>query len=198
LFHFADSGDQLEDKGRELAQHFDTQGTPICVGGGVLAFTMLGVDYNAETGGIRFLILDPHYTGSEDCESLTLLFLLPVEFAGLGDDEHVPFMEEPYETRFVITMVPTLDLQTTRRFNISSLTMNTKTYACIGNSKAQPHKRILFPADLACGAWTVSTIQDPKKKNACSGIASVGWHDVSIFRKDSFYNLACPQRPQEI
>ena len=104
------SGHDLEDKGRELAQHFDSQGTPVCIGGGVLAFTILGVHYNSETCQIRFLILDPHYTGAED----------------------------------------------------------------------------------------LSVIQNQSKKNACSGIPAVGWHDVSVFRKDSFYNLCLPQRPQTI
>lgn len=36
------------------------------LGGGVLAHTILGVDYNQSTGKIKFLILDPHYTGGED------------------------------------------------------------------------------------------------------------------------------------
>ena len=53
-------------KARELEQHFATQGTPVMVGGGVLAYTMLGLDYNKKTGDCSFLILDPHYTGSED------------------------------------------------------------------------------------------------------------------------------------
>lgn len=35
-------------------------------GGGVLAHTILGVDCNHETGAVKFLILDPHYTGGED------------------------------------------------------------------------------------------------------------------------------------
>ena len=35
-------------------------------GGGVLAHTILGVDYNEVTGDLKFLILDPHYTGAED------------------------------------------------------------------------------------------------------------------------------------
>ena len=35
-------------------------------GGGVLAHTILGIDYNEVTGDINFLVLDPHYTGSED------------------------------------------------------------------------------------------------------------------------------------
>lgn len=61
-----DSGAELASKGSELAYHFDTQGTPIMIGGGVLAHTILGVDYNNETGDLKFLILDPHYTGTED------------------------------------------------------------------------------------------------------------------------------------
>nr|CAH7757502.1 unnamed protein product [Callosobruchus chinensis] len=40
------------------------------LGGGVLAHTILGVDYNPQTGNIYFLILDPHYTGSEDLHTI--------------------------------------------------------------------------------------------------------------------------------
>eukprot|EP00128_Syssomonas_multiformis_P012905 Colp12_sorted_trinity150504_noHs@1063 len=60
------SGAEIAGRARELAHHFDTQGTPIMIGGGVLAHTILGVDYNERTGDVRFLILDPHYTGAED------------------------------------------------------------------------------------------------------------------------------------
>ncbi|XP_074650060.1 ufm1-specific protease 2-like [Tubulanus polymorphus] len=63
---FVSSGAELANKGRELAQHFQTQGTPIMIGGGVYAHTILGVNYNSVTGDLKFLILDPHYTGSED------------------------------------------------------------------------------------------------------------------------------------
>jgi hypothetical protein len=38
----------------------------LLLGGGVLAHTILGVAVQQETGDIRFLILDPHYTGGED------------------------------------------------------------------------------------------------------------------------------------
>lgn len=42
----------------------------ICIapilGGGVLAHTILGVAWNEITGHIKYLILDPHYTGGED------------------------------------------------------------------------------------------------------------------------------------
>ncbi|GJW04861.1 probable Ufm1-specific protease isoform X2 [Tanacetum coccineum] len=64
------SGDELPEKCRELMMHFSTQGTPIMIGGGVLAYTLLGVDYNETTGDCAFLILDPHYTGSEDLKKI--------------------------------------------------------------------------------------------------------------------------------
>ncbi|XP_010545987.1 PREDICTED: probable Ufm1-specific protease [Tarenaya hassleriana] len=60
------SGSELPEKCRELAMHFENQGTPIMIGGGVLAYTLLGVDYEEATGDCAFLILDPHYTGSDD------------------------------------------------------------------------------------------------------------------------------------
>lgn len=40
------------------------------IGGGVLAYTLLGIDYNEATGECAFLILDPHYTGSEDLNKI--------------------------------------------------------------------------------------------------------------------------------
>lgn len=60
------TGPELASKARELAEHFDKQGTPVMMGGGNLAFTILGVDWCEATGEVKFLILDPHYTGGED------------------------------------------------------------------------------------------------------------------------------------
>lgn len=34
------------------------------VGGGQLAYTILGIDYSADASACRYLILDPHYTGT--------------------------------------------------------------------------------------------------------------------------------------
>lgn len=65
---FVSAGRELASKGSELRHHFVTQGTPIMIGGGVLAHTILGVDFNEKTGDIAFLILDPHYTGTENLE----------------------------------------------------------------------------------------------------------------------------------
>ena len=46
-----------------LHTFFTLQGTPVMIGGGVLAYTLLGVHFNESTGDCAFLILDPHYTG---------------------------------------------------------------------------------------------------------------------------------------
>lgn len=67
IMHVA-SGVELASKGSELAYHFESQGTPIMIGGGVLAHTILGVDFNSNTGELKFLILDPHYTGVDDLQ----------------------------------------------------------------------------------------------------------------------------------
>ncbi|KAJ6824772.1 putative Ufm1-specific protease isoform X1 [Iris pallida] len=64
------SGAELPEKCRELAMHFETQGTPVMIGGGVLAYTLLGVDYNEVSGDCAFLILDPHYTGGDDLKKI--------------------------------------------------------------------------------------------------------------------------------
>ncbi|EGZ06217.1 hypothetical protein PHYSODRAFT_531481 [Phytophthora sojae] len=64
------SGAQLPDIARELIYHFETQGTPVMMGGGQLAFTILGVDYDPDAGVCAFLTLDPHYTGDEDLAAI--------------------------------------------------------------------------------------------------------------------------------
>ena len=52
-----EQGRMIADKGRELAAHFDTNGTPVMMGAGDYAFTLLGIDFNSSTGDIAFLIL---------------------------------------------------------------------------------------------------------------------------------------------
>ncbi|KYM97653.1 PREDICTED: ufm1-specific protease 2 [Cyphomyrmex costatus] len=61
----ATSGEEMLTLIPQLADHFDTQGTPVMIGGGVLAHTILGVSYDEHSEEGKFLILDPHYTGGE-------------------------------------------------------------------------------------------------------------------------------------
>ncbi|XP_066592304.1 ufm1-specific protease 2 isoform X2 [Prorops nasuta] len=63
---YASSGDEVSSFAPDLAYHFQHHGTPVMIGGGVLAHTILGVDYSESSGDVRFLILDPHYVGSEN------------------------------------------------------------------------------------------------------------------------------------
>ncbi|KAM9329499.1 ufm1-specific protease 2 [Gastrophryne carolinensis] len=67
---FVSQGTDLASKGRELVNHFKSEGTPIMIGGGVLAHTILGVNWSESTGEIKFLILDPHYKGAEDLQTI--------------------------------------------------------------------------------------------------------------------------------
>ncbi|CAI5449184.1 unnamed protein product [Caenorhabditis angaria] len=69
-FIATNSGNEVVEKARELARHFETVGTPVMIGGNMLAHTIIGVDFNENTGETKFLILDPHYTGSEDLKTI--------------------------------------------------------------------------------------------------------------------------------
>lgn len=65
------SGGELVYKARDLGLHFSEQSTPVMIGGGVLAHTIIGLDFNEKNGDISYLILDPHYTGAEDLSAIT-------------------------------------------------------------------------------------------------------------------------------
>lgn len=67
---YVSSGTEMAYQGPELMRHFEVYGTPIMIGGGQLAHTILGVDYDQNTDNLKFLILDPHYTGAEDIKTI--------------------------------------------------------------------------------------------------------------------------------
>lgn len=66
----AASGAAVAELAADLSAHFATHGTPVMVGGGVLAYTLLGVDWNPDSERLALLILDPHYAGPEDVEKV--------------------------------------------------------------------------------------------------------------------------------
>ena len=68
---FCPSDKDISSKGRELIYHFQNNGTPVMIGGGVFAYTILGVDYDIVKGDCMFLILDPHYSGEDDVKTIT-------------------------------------------------------------------------------------------------------------------------------
>lgn len=59
------SGLELRSKVADLREHFIREGTPIMIGGDLYAHTILGIDWCEEKDDVRFLVLDPHYTGSD-------------------------------------------------------------------------------------------------------------------------------------
>jgi len=63
-------GSDLGSKARELLLHFQGQGSPVMIGGGVYAHTILGVAWNQVNGDVAWLVLDPHYTGQEDVKTI--------------------------------------------------------------------------------------------------------------------------------
>lgn len=63
-------GADLGSKARELLLHFQSEGTPVMIGGGVYAHTILGIAWDEATGDTKWLILDPHYTGAEDIKTI--------------------------------------------------------------------------------------------------------------------------------
>lgn len=63
---FVPTGAEIPTKARELMAHFETHGSPVMIGGGQLAYGLLGVHFNENSGECKFLILDPHYIGPED------------------------------------------------------------------------------------------------------------------------------------
>ncbi|KAL7302958.1 hypothetical protein TKK_0004185 [Trichogramma kaykai] len=66
----ASSGEEMATLAPDLDRHFRTQGTPVMIGGGVLAHTILGVSYDESFKNVQFLILDPHYTGPEQVNTI--------------------------------------------------------------------------------------------------------------------------------
>ena len=86
---------------RQLVHHFRTEGTHISIGGGVLAYTLLGIYFNDQTAEVELLILDPHYTGKDDVSEIVkggwIAWKKPTDKAAAGgplfaQNKHYNFM----------------------------------------------------------------------------------------------------------
>ena len=64
------SGAELESRIPELIDHFESVGSPVMIGGGVLAHTIVGVAWDDATRQGKFLILDPHFTGQHNISAI--------------------------------------------------------------------------------------------------------------------------------
>lgn len=63
---YVGSGSEMKTKAREIAHHFEVVGSPIMIGGGVYAYTILGIHYDITNGDCSYLILDPHYEDKDE------------------------------------------------------------------------------------------------------------------------------------
>lgn len=54
------------------------------IGGGVLAYTLLGIAFDESSGAAAFLILDPHYTGAEELKKVQGECTLVTEWRSVG------------------------------------------------------------------------------------------------------------------
>merc|ERR1712008_287720 len=54
----------------QIIEHLELHGTPLMMGAGQKAFTMVGICFDATSKEAAFLIVDPHYTGSDDLKTI--------------------------------------------------------------------------------------------------------------------------------
>lgn len=173
-------GADIPSRARELAQHFVSQGTPVMIGGGVLAYTLLGVAFNEDTGEAAFLILDPHYTGGGwvGC----LLALLAVGGAAWGVRGRGSF---GFGSRQLFAVCAPTDTLALSSQCVRSPLLKTP-------NPCQP----CLPPCTHAG-------EDLKKVVSGSWVA---WKQLGdnaaaggpLFVKDAFYNFMCPQRPKTV
>lgn len=66
------SGSEMDSLSDILENHFKTFGSPVMVGGGVLAYTLLGIAIRYKNGikEVLYLILDPHYRGEDKIDKV--------------------------------------------------------------------------------------------------------------------------------
>ncbi|KFG40791.1 peptidase family c78 protein, partial [Toxoplasma gondii FOU] len=64
LLHLTSASD-LPSHAATLKEHFDSVGSPVMMGVGDYAYTMVGISVDSETGEAAFLIVDPHYAGDD-------------------------------------------------------------------------------------------------------------------------------------
>jgi hypothetical protein len=64
VFFFLKKEKKTKKQKIKIFRHFLTEGSPIMIGGGVLAWTLAGICTNGKE--TKYLIVDPHYTGDSD------------------------------------------------------------------------------------------------------------------------------------
>jgi hypothetical protein len=153
------------------------------VGGGVLAYTLLGVHFNEQTGEAAFLILDPHYTGGARRVAC---------WAGRGRDGRMqpPGAGAPGRVAMACLAGPCSACALAagcagrgcrRRLRRPALGSQRAAAAAAARPPGEELKRI------QAGTWVAWKRQGD---NAAAG--------GPLFVQDAFYNFLCPQRPNTV
>lgn len=61
---------EMQTNASQLLQHLQLEGTPVMMGAGEYAYTLVGLCYNSSSGEAAYLIVDPHYTGTDDLKTI--------------------------------------------------------------------------------------------------------------------------------
>eukprot|EP00435_Cladocopium_sp_Y103_P014504 s1453_g3.t1 len=95
----------------QMLEHLEREGTPIMMGAGMYAYTLVGLCFDSESGEVAYLIVDPHYTGKDD--------LKPILSKGWVGWKNLDFFEKSTDGSFINCCLPLalgLVLQACRRF----------------------------------------------------------------------------------
>ena len=82
----------------QMLQHFETEGTPIMMGAGMYAYTLVGLCFDSALGDVAYLIVDPHYTGHDD--------LKPIIQKGWVGWKNLEFFEKSTDGSFINCCLP--------------------------------------------------------------------------------------------
>ncbi len=64
--------EQIMENLDQIKNHFKTTKSPVMIGGGSLAYTLLGIRLDElDQSKIQFLIMDPHYIGQDNLSQVT-------------------------------------------------------------------------------------------------------------------------------
>jgi len=95
---FCQNCDDMASQAPQMLQHLNEQGTPIMMGAGNYAYTLVGLCFDSTSGEVAYLIVDPHYTGKDE--------LKPILSKGWVGWKNLDFFEKSTEGSFINCCLP--------------------------------------------------------------------------------------------
>ncbi|CAE7313670.1 ufsp2 [Symbiodinium microadriaticum] len=88
----------MASQAQQMLQHLETEGTPIMMGAGMYAYTLVGLCFDSVTGDVAYLIVDPHYPGQDDIK--------PILQKGWVGWKNLDFFDKSTEGSFINCCLP--------------------------------------------------------------------------------------------